>query len=79
MREIQFRETSADTERIKDNTNGIKTGSSKNIDLLKSREDTAESSGATRFSNTSVDVSKSLLEMRKRKIIARKHEKQNQK
>ena len=38
MREIQFRETSADTERIKYNTNGIKTGSSKNIDLLKSQE-----------------------------------------
>ena len=30
MREMQFRETSADTERIKWNTNGIKTGSSKN-------------------------------------------------
>ena len=35
MREIEFRETSADTERIKYNTNGIKTGSLKNIDLLK--------------------------------------------
>ena len=35
MREIQFRETSADTEQIKDNSNGIKTESSKNIDLLK--------------------------------------------
>ena len=35
MQEIQFRETSADTERIKYNTNGIKPGSSKNIDLLK--------------------------------------------
>ena len=33
--EIQFRETSADTERIKYNTNGIKTGSSKNTDLPK--------------------------------------------
>ena len=40
MREIQFRQTSADTERIKYNTNGIKTGSSKNIDLLKSQEKT---------------------------------------
>ena len=56
MREIQFREPSADTERIKYNTNGIKTGSSKNIDLLKVREDTSESSGAPRFNNTSVDV-----------------------
>ena len=35
MREIQFRETSADTERIKYNTNGIKTWSSKKIDFLK--------------------------------------------
>ena len=35
MREIQFRETSTDTERIKYNTNGMKTGSSKSIDLLK--------------------------------------------
>ena len=34
MREIQFRETSADTERIKYNTNGIKTGSLKNINVL---------------------------------------------
>ena len=56
MREIQFRETSAGTVRIKYNTNGIKTGSSKNIDLLKVRESTSESSGATRFSNISVDV-----------------------
>ena len=35
IQEIQFRETSADTERIKYSSNGIKTGSSKNIDLLK--------------------------------------------
>ena len=34
MREIQFRETSVDIERIKYNTNVIKTESSKNIDLL---------------------------------------------
>ena len=38
MWEIQFRETSADTERSRYNTSGIKTGSSKNIDLLKSQE-----------------------------------------
>ena len=36
MREILFRETSAGTARIKYNTNGIKTGSSQNIDLFKS-------------------------------------------
>ena len=51
MQEIQFRETSADTERIKYSSNGIKTGSSKNIDLLK---------------------------VNRKKIIASKHEKQNQ-
>ena len=37
MREIQFRETSADTERIKYNTNGIKTRNSKNMNLPKVR------------------------------------------
>ena len=51
MQEIQFRETSADTEQIKYSSNGIKTGSSKNIDLLK---------------------------VNRKKIIASKHEKQNQ-
>ena len=51
-----FRETSADTERIKYNTNGIKTASSKTLIFSKSREGTAESSGTTRFSNTSADV-----------------------
>ena len=52
MQEIQFRETSADTERIKYSSNGIKTGSSKNwFDLLK---------------------------VNRKKIIASKHEKQNQ-
>ena len=35
MREIEFMETSADAEQIKHNANGIKTESSKNIDLLK--------------------------------------------
>ena len=35
MREIEFREISADTEQIKYNTNGIETESSKNIDLFK--------------------------------------------
>ena len=37
MREIQFRETSPDTERIKYNTNGIETAISKKIDLLKAK------------------------------------------
>ena len=35
MGEKQFSDTSADTEGIKYNTNGIKTGSSKKIDFLK--------------------------------------------
>ena len=54
MREIQFRETSADTE-----SNTILTELI--IDLLKVREGTAESSGATRFSNTSVRHKKAIL------------------
>ena len=56
VREIQYKELSADTERIKKNTSGIKSESSKNIDWSKSGEGTAESSGATRFGNTFVDV-----------------------
>ena len=56
MREIQFWETSADIERIKYNTNGIKTGRSKNIYLLKVKRKNTESSGPTRFRDTSVDV-----------------------
>ena len=51
MREIKFRETSADTRQIKYNTK-LK----KKIVCSKSKEGTAESSGATRFNNTSVDV-----------------------
>ena len=35
MREIQFKETSADTEPINYNSNGVKDGSLTNIDLLK--------------------------------------------
>ena len=38
MQEIQFREASGDTERIKYSTNGIKTESSKNISLPQSKE-----------------------------------------
>ena len=56
MREIQFRETSADTERIKYNTSGLKPEVQKILICSKPRESTAESSGTTRFSNTSVDV-----------------------
>ena len=35
MPEIQFKEISADTKRIKYDTNGVKTGNLKNIDFLK--------------------------------------------
>ena len=63
MREIQFRELSADAEQIKYHINGIKTGSSKNIDLLKVREGTAESSGARRFSNEGLILSDFYLQM----------------
>ena len=56
MTEIQFRETSAETERIKYNTSRIKLEVQKTLICSKSREDTAESSGATRFSNTFVEV-----------------------
>ena len=56
MREIQFREPSADTERIQYNTNNQNRKFQKTLSCSKSREGTAESSGATRFSNTSVDV-----------------------
>ena len=39
---MQFKETFTDTERIKYNTNGIKTGSLKNIDLLKVQVNSVE-------------------------------------
>ena len=57
MREIQFRETSLLT---LSESNAILTESKpevqKTMICSKSREGTAESSGATRFSNTSVEV-----------------------
>ena len=79
MREIQFRETSADTERIKYNTNGIKTGSSKNIDLLKVKKRHIwiqwSSKIQQHFCSSPVNH---CCKCTKRKIIASKHEKQNQ-
>ena len=79
MREIQFRETSADTERIKYNTNRIKTGSSKNIDLLKvkSRHSWIQWSNKIRQNFCWSPVNHSY-KCTKRKVIASKHEKQNQ-
>ena len=79
MREIQFRETSADTERIKYNTNGIKTGSSKNIDLLKVKRRHSwirqNNKIQQHFCWSPV---KHCYKCTKRKTIASKHEKQNQ-
>ena len=47
MQEIQYRETSADADRIKYNTNGSKPEVKKTLICLKSKEGTAESIGAT--------------------------------
>ena len=80
MREIQFRETSADTERIKYNTNGIKTGSSKNIDLLKvkRRHSWIQWSNKIQQHFCWSPVNQCYICSTKQKIIASKHEKQNQ-
>ena len=72
MRETQFRETPADNKRIKYNTNGTNTGSSKTLICSKSREDTAESSGAARLS------SKSLLQMHERENYCKQTWEKNQ-
>ena len=55
MQEIQLRETSADTERIKYNAES-KLKVQKTLIYSKSRKGTAESIGATKFNNTSVGV-----------------------
>ena len=55
MREIQFRETSADTSESNTTLTKSKPEVQKTLICSKSREGTAESSAATRFSNTSVD------------------------
>ena len=79
MREMQFRETSADTERIKYITNGIKTGSSKNIYFLKvkRRHSWVQCSSKIQQHFCWSPV-KHCYKCTKRKIIASKHEKQNQ-
>ena len=79
MREIQFKETSADTEPIKYNTNGIKTGSLTNIDLLKvkKRHSWLQWSNKTQQHFCWRPVNH-CYKCTKRKIIAIKHEKQNQ-
>ena len=69
MQEIQFRETSVDIERIKYNTNVIKTESSKNIDLLqvKKRSDRIQQQDSVEQQDLAallLTFSKSLLHMR---------------
>ena len=69
MREIQFRETSVDIERIKYNANVIKTESSKNIDLLqvKKRSDRIQQQDSVEQQDSAallLTFSKSLLQMR---------------
>ena len=79
MREIQFRETSADTERIKYNTNGIKTGSSKNIDLLKVKRRHSWIQRNSKFQQHFCwSPVNHCYKCMKWKIIASKHGKQNQ-
>ena len=80
MRGIQFRETSADTERIKYNTNGIKTGCLKNTDLLKVKRRLIiwiqwRNKIQQHFCWSPVNR---CYKCTKRKIIATKHEKKNQ-
>ena len=75
MREIQLRETSADTERVKYNSEGIKIGSSKNIDLLKVKRTQWSCKIQQHFCWSPVNHHYTCT---KRKIIASKHEKQNQ-
>ena len=69
MQEIQFRESSVDIERIKYNTNVIKTESSKNIDLLqvKKRSDRIQQQDSVEQQDSAallLTFSKSLLHMR---------------
>ena len=56
MREIQFRKPSANTEESNTILMESKPEVQKTLICSKSREGTAESGRATRFSNTSVDV-----------------------
>ena len=56
MREIQFREPSAALSESSTILTESKPEVPKTLSCSKSREGTVESSGATRFSNTSVDV-----------------------
>ena len=79
MREIQFRKTSSDTEWIKYKTNGIKPGSSKNIDLLKVKRRYTWIQWSNKIQQHFCwSPINHCCKCTKRKIIASKHEKQNQ-
>ena len=56
MQKIQFRETSADTEQTKYNTNEIKIGSSKNTDFLKVKRRYIWILCGSKIQQTSVEV-----------------------
>ena len=79
MREIQFRETSPDTERIKYNTNGIETEISKKIDLLKVKRRDSWIQWSNKIQQHFCwSPLNHCYKCTNRKIIASKHEKQNQ-
>ena len=76
MGEIQFREPSADTNRIKYNTKGIKTRTSKNINLSKVKRKHSWFQGNNKIQQH-LTSSKSLLQMHEAENIANRREKQN--
>ena len=79
MREIQFRETSAGTEQIKYNTNGTKTSSSTNIDLLKVKKRHSWVQWSNKIQQLFCwSPLNHCYKGAKRKITPSKHEKQNQ-
>ena len=79
MREIQSRETSAETERIKHNSNGIKTGSSKSIDLLKVKRRHSWIQWSNKIQQHFCwSPVNHCYKCTKQKVIASKHEKENQ-
>ena len=78
MREIKFRETSVDTEQIKYNTKWIKNGSSKNTALLKVKRRHSWIQWSNKIQQHFCWSPVNHWNGTKRKIIASKHEKQNQ-
>ena len=79
LREIQFRKTSANIEQIKYNTSGIKTGSSKNLDFLKAKRSHSWIQWSNKIEQHFCwSPVNHCYKCTKPKIIASKHEKQNQ-